>query len=127
MPTTGGDERPSLRDYLEREISHAQALFEVYAQSQREALDDARREIERRLSELNQVRQQVLDDRELFLRRETYEVQHHDLEVRINKVEERLNASAASLSGSRYAIGIAFAVGGLLVSIGALLVHFITS
>lgn len=51
-------------------------------------IERARRDMEPRLSKMNELRSEVTKDRSLFLLRETYETQHEDLRDRVDRLEE---------------------------------------
>jgi predicted RNase H-like nuclease (RuvC/YqgF family) len=51
-------------------------------------IERARRDMEPRLSKMNELRSEVTKVRSLFLTRETYDTQHEDLRNRVDRLEE---------------------------------------
>lgn len=109
------------------DLAHFREIIALQRQADEELREAHRRELDRRLEELNRLRQQVIEDRDLFLRRETYEVQHSDLEHRIDAVEEQVRTFSARMAGSRATSAFYIAAGGILVALITLVVHVLTT
>lgn len=68
-------ERVALREYVERILEEQCLRNQVRLDATDRALELARRELERRLGELNQLRAEVTSDRSQFVQRAIYD--HH--------------------------------------------------
>lgn len=70
----------SLRDYFERILEEHCKKVEQRFESQETALDEAKVNMERRLDGLNELRQQVILDRNIYLRSDIYDekVKYYD-------------------------------------------------
>ena len=77
----------SLRDYIERIFSEREAALNLAFKAQQEALALASRTLELRLEKLNELRQEVTQDRGNYLTKAEYESKHQTLIDRIGRLE----------------------------------------
>jgi hypothetical protein len=75
------------RRYQQRWEAH-----EAVHEQESEVRSESAKRIDARLEGLNQLRQEVLADRNLFMSREAYDAKHEALIARIDAVEESSNA-----------------------------------
>jgi hypothetical protein len=76
-----------LREYIERIFDERQKALDVAFKSQEQALALASRNLELRLEKLNELRQEVTQDRGNFLTRDKYESEHGALGDRVTGLE----------------------------------------
>ena len=55
-------------------------------------------ELERRLHGLNELRNDVINDREMLVRKDTYEFGHRALEAQVNSINEKINLATNRLT-----------------------------
>jgi hypothetical protein len=77
----------TLREYIERIFDERQKALDVAFKANSEALALASRNLELRLEKLNELRQEVTQDRSNFLTRDRYDSQHKALEDRVVSLE----------------------------------------
>lgn len=95
--------------------------LEVRQQGIRDSIELSSKDLERRLSDMNRFREQILEERGLFVTVKEYDVQYEALRSRI----EELELSKSNLDGRLWVIGIAFTVLNAVVSgILVVLVHY---
>ena len=110
-------------------ISHEQELREQWQNAHerfhtvdKEALVLARKEIDRRLDEMNQFREQIAAERGEFLRREMYDEQHSAMRSEMDARLKILETSKSNLEGRMWAMGAAISA----IAIGMnLLFHYL--
>ena len=73
----------SLREYIERIL----AGHDEKHRAEQQELNRAQDELERRLAELNQLRDEVLTDRQRFITREVHEAKHKELQTQIDDLK----------------------------------------
>jgi hypothetical protein len=95
-------------------IQHERELREQWQESHehfhaldKEALVLARKDIDRRLDEMNQFRDQIERERGEFLRRDMYDEQHNVLRNDVDTRLKTLESSKSNLEGRMFAIGAA--------------------
>jgi len=105
-----------LREYFERLLEDHEKLS---------ARSDA--ELERRLDGLNQLRSEVVKDREVFLRRDVYDEGHKALTVRFDIAERAATARIEVVERNlAWIIGVGSALVALSFLVGYFLNHVIT-
>lgn len=77
----------SLKDYMERIFSEREAALNLAFKAQQEALALASRTLELRLEKLNELRQEVTQDRGNYLTKTEYDTKHTILNDRLNRLE----------------------------------------
>jgi hypothetical protein len=87
----------------------------------KEALALARKEIDRRLNEMNQFRDQIERERGEFVRRDMYDEQHTALRVEMDARLKLLESVRSNLEGRLWAIGAVIAT---LATAINLLLHY---
>jgi len=94
MPEEGDrrhtDSGVSTREYLLRILDERDRTHQARINAQTEALQLAKTELERRLEGLNQLRNEVLSDRALLVRQDTYDAGLSSRDVRIRAVEDKV-------------------------------------
>jgi hypothetical protein len=78
--------RVSLKEFVLRIMDERERSLRVYVQAQKEAIGLARENIDHRLGQLNELRNEVMSDRGLFVKNDTYEAKHKAL---VDKVESQ--------------------------------------
>jgi hypothetical protein len=104
--------RISDRDHLLAIIAANDRRYTERAAAMDEAIERARTEVDRRLEDLNNLRRQVTDDRGQFLRAETYQAQHSNLEAIVADLGDRVSALEGSRGGANQTwslVGVGFA------------------
>jgi hypothetical protein len=91
------------------------ARLEERYTAQQEAIGLARKDIERRLDEMNQFRAQINEERNIFMRKDTFDARHGELEGKVSKtelwksnMEGRMWMLGALITGFMVLIQIAF-------------------
>ncbi len=79
----------SLRDYIERLFVEHQRAHTVEFASTEEARREAQADVQRRLEGLNELRNEVLKDRNQFLRADVYDQRHEVLANRLEVLERQ--------------------------------------
>ncbi len=116
---------------LQKEITHERELREQWQEAHerfhtldKEALILARREIDRRLEEMNQFRAQIVQERGMFVSREFYDEQHRRLNGAIEAAKEAvdvrlkmLETSKSNLEGRMWMMGAAISAVVVLVNL----------
>ena len=110
-------------------VTHERELREQWQKSheathelEKEALLLARRDIDRRLGEMNQFRDQIERERGDFLRRDMYDEQHGVLRSEFDTRLKALETSKSNLEGRMWAMGAG--ITGLAVGLN-LLLHYL--
>ena len=110
-------------------VEHERELREAWQQShehhhaiEKEAIGLARQDMERRLGEMNQFRDQIERERGEFLRREMYDEQHSAMRTEMDTRLKALETSKSNLEGRMWAMGAG--ITGLAVGIN-LLLHYL--
>jgi len=108
----GEEETVSLRQYFEK-------ILDVQDTAQQRALELHSTEIDRRLAELNKVREEQIHDRILYVLKTTYDPAHRDLETRLGQLGNRVTTIESGNKTWIAAIGIFFTIiqigGGLVM------------
>ena len=107
MPERDG--HVTLREYIERVFDEKQKALELAFKAQQDALALASRTLELRLEKLNELRQEVTQDRGNYITRAQYEVE-------VGQLEKKLNQAEGALNVARF-----LGAGGLFVALAALL------
>lgn len=90
----------TLKEYIESLIEGLRTeLISV-----KEAITTARQEMNRRLEDLNQLRGEVTDDREQFVRKEVYEPAHKEIVKSYNELSDKYIEMSAKVAGIAEAI-----------------------
>ena len=95
----------NLREHLERIFEERDRQYELRYKSQEDALLVARRDMERRLEGLNELRREVTEDRGRFLSLEKYDAEMRGIADQLDELKEfqgrmlGLIATAAILAG----------------------------
>lgn len=89
---------------------------------EKEALDIARKEIDRRLDEMNKFRDQIERERGEFLRRDIYDEQHRALEISHDARLKSLENNKSNIEGRMWAMGAG--ITGIAVGLN-LLLHYL--
>jgi hypothetical protein len=88
----------------------------------KEALVLARREIDRRLDEMNQFREQIAHERGEFMRRDMYDEQHNALRSEMDARLKLLETNRSNMEGRMWAMGAGISV----IAVGLnLLLHYL--
>lgn len=87
-----------LRDHLEKRMHEMEKRFEIKLEAMEQALKVTGRDVDRRLSELNQLRQEVTTDRIQFVQREPYQVWRELVEKRLTTSETRAVTWTAAIA-----------------------------
>ena len=90
----------TLKEYFESELRSLRRETEAIKAN----TSLARTEMERRLGELNQLRGEVTQDREQFVRREVYDPSHKEVVKELNEVADKLIEITAGQATNREAI-----------------------
>lgn len=94
MPADGTSGNPGrsssvdLREYIERILAEREKAQEAVFKSAMREADTRSRELERRLEGLNELRAEVLRDRERFVERGSYDLTRESTEQRLNSIEQ---------------------------------------
>ena len=101
----------TLREYIEAIIGERDRALQAAFRAQQDALNLATRNLELRLEKLNELRNEVTQDRGNFLTRDRYESQHQALEDKVSSLE----AFRGRALGFGALVSLLSAVGGALV------------
>jgi hypothetical protein len=113
-----------LREYVERIFSERQAALDLAFAAQQEALRVANAAIENRLEKLNELRQEVTQDRGAYLTRTEYEAKHDALELAFQTANAAIDTRMKAMEGWRFrASGIFLVLVPLAGVIGAAIVR----
>ena len=105
------DDRISLRDYIERIFDEREKALDLAFRSQQEALALASRTLELRLEKLNELRQEVTQDRGNYLTKLEYDTKQGTLLDRLGRLE---NFNARVLGFGSALAAFAGLVGGIV-------------
>jgi hypothetical protein len=94
----------TLKEYFETRLASARERHDAEVHAMQIALNVARDEMERRLSELNQLRKEVTSDREQFVRHEVYDPVVKDLVKEKGSLEDKVIEITASQAANKEAI-----------------------
>lgn len=83
------EHRVALKEHLERRICEVERRFEIKFEAIEQSIEVTAKDMERRLSDLNQLRAEVTSDRGQFLQREAYSVWRDTIEGRLTRMETR--------------------------------------
>jgi hypothetical protein len=90
----------------ERELREQwQDAHKLFHEVEKEAIVLARKDIDRRLAEMNQFRDQIERERGEFVRREMYDEQHNSLRNDVDSRLKVLESSKSNLEGRMWAMG----------------------
>jgi len=76
-----------LKEYIEAILAEREKALQAAFASQQVALNRASESLELRLDKLNELRDEVTEDRASYLSREKYDTEHTALSVRVNALE----------------------------------------
>ena len=97
-----------LKDYIERIFSERAAALELAFKAQQEALLIATRNLDSRLEKLNELRQEVTQDRGNYVTRDKYDAEVGQLEKKLDQATGALNVArflgAGGLAAAIYAV-----------------------
>src|SRR4029077_21241418 len=105
------DDRVSLKEYIERVFDEKEKALQLAFRAQQEALALASRTLELRLEKLNELRQEVTQDRGNYLTKNEYDAKHTILSDRLSRLEN-FNARVLGFGAALALIG--GIVGGIL-------------
>jgi hypothetical protein len=110
MPATQSAETVTIPivAFVDREVSHLKEKMELRLLAQEQAVALAMVRLNERLAEMNQLREQVTDERGVYLTRERFDHEHATLQDRVSAIE-------LLLSNYQGRMAIIFALGGLLI------------
>jgi hypothetical protein len=101
----------TLREYIEAIMAERDKALTAAFRSQQAALELATRNLELRLEKLNELRNEVTQDRGNFLTRDRYDTQHKALEDKVSSLESFRGRAL----GFGALVSLLSAVGGALV------------
>jgi hypothetical protein len=90
MGEPSGGDRVYLKEYVEKLLAGHERELVLRMKAMERALDLARDEVSRRLGELNQLRGEVISDREQFVMKTIYQTHWSDLTAWREAVSERI-------------------------------------
>ena len=93
--------------HLRALIEHEKELRISYEKSVEKALELQAKEIERRFEGTNELRSEVVSDRNQFVKRETYDTSRDALDARVTAAEKLAATAAATLAGKAQGISTA--------------------
>jgi hypothetical protein len=102
-----------LKEYLEARVSSLEDKLALHISYGREAIDLARRIIDKRMEEANFVRDQLREQAATLVARESFDVTMRASSERMDRMLDRiilLEKEAANIQGRFWALGVAFAV-----------------
>lgn len=79
----------TFKEYIDSRLIGNRERHDAEVEAIRTAVTIARDEMERRLAELNQLRREVTQDRELFVRREIYDPTIKELTKEVNSLADK--------------------------------------
>lgn len=94
----------TLKEHFQERFTAAHERHDAEVAAMQTALDVYRGEMERRLGELNQLRKEVTDDREQFVRREMYEPAIKEMVKEVNSLADKHIETAAAVAANREAV-----------------------
>jgi len=101
-------ESVTLKEYIERIFSERAAALELAFKAQQEALLIATRNLDSRLEKLNELRQEVTQDRGNYVTRDKYDAEVGALEKKLDQATGALNVArflgAGGLAAALYAV-----------------------
>lgn len=103
-----------VREYIERIFTERQAALEIAFKAQQNALKLATKNLNGRLKNLNELRQQVLTDRGLYLTRDRHDAYAAGVDARIGALEAWRNRAIGFGAAIAFIAGIS---GGIAVKI----------
>jgi len=107
----------------ERELREQwQAAHERIHEMEQEAVMLARKDVDRRLEEMNQFREQIGRERGEFMRRDVYDQQHNTLREALDVRLKVLETSKSNLEGRLWMVGAG--VSAVVVGINLFLHYF---
>ena len=106
-----------LKEWFERLLNDHENKDLVRHQGEREAVEIAATDINRRLEAANELRAQINNERGLYLTRELYDREHSALSQRVANLE----LSASRVAGSIWAMGATISI---LLSVVTIALHF---
>ena len=90
----------------ERELREQwQVTHERFHELEKEAIELARKDVDRRLGDMNQFRDQIERERGEFLRRDMYDEQHNAMRNDMDIRQKSLETTKSNLEGRMWAIG----------------------
>jgi hypothetical protein len=81
-----------MQAYYEARINGVEDKLQYQLEANKEALGLARIQLEARLTDLNHLKAQMLADRDTLMPRESYELNHRNLEQRLDQTRDRIFA-----------------------------------
>lgn len=115
----GGGTHVPLRDFVERIFIERQAALELAFKAQQEALSIATRNLDARLEKLNELRQEVTQDRGNYVTRDKHDADMKSRDSVIAGLAKRLDEASGALNVARF-----LGVGGIFVALAALLAAY---
>lgn len=111
-------------DIIQEQIKHERELREAWQKahltlhkSEAEALATARNEIDRRLSGMNEIREQINNERGRYLLREFYDEQHASLRDTMDVRLKALETKQSNMEGRMWMLGTAISAIVILVNL----------
>ena len=122
-------------DRMEDKYDHLRETMAIQFKGQSEALLLATKALDKKFIELNNLRQEVIEDRQQYLQKNEYSIQHQAIERELNDIEKKLNEfmekTNITLSplAHEYKVRVTLigwvAIGSLLVSAASAVFHWI--
>jgi hypothetical protein len=103
------------------------ARLEERIEGMRNATNVAKREVDRRLNEMNQLRKQIESERGRFVEREYYDQAHKNLETQVNSLDRRVSAMEGGNQIKASTIGWGLAAAGVFVTVVVVVVNLLTA
>jgi hypothetical protein len=107
----------TLREYLEAVLKHEREQREMAARDAKESIDLAHAEIDRRLAQMNELREQITTERSTYLRRDIFDRIHDPVVNRIGALERW----RSNIEGRIIMLGSVVVVINLIVAVIAVL------
>jgi SMC interacting uncharacterized protein involved in chromosome segregation len=95
-------------EFMDREIGHLKEKMELRVIAQEQAVTLAMVRLNERLAEMNQLREQITNERGVYLTRERFDHEHATLQSRVSAIE-------LLLSNYQGRMAIIFALGSLAI------------
>jgi hypothetical protein len=90
MPTESPENLITLKEYVLAQFAWRDKQFNDYKEDSTNAVKTASAQIDSRLEKLNELRQEVVADRGIYLTRSEYEAKHETLGARFKPIEEKI-------------------------------------
>lgn len=88
----------SIKKYVEKLFREHERVHTLERDSNLRALDAAQKNVDHRLEALNELRNEVLKDRQQFLKNDTYAIEHRAVTDDIHRIDKELGLIREDLS-----------------------------